>query len=94
MFNRLLEKVKSFGSLKNPGGDSKRNMASGRVHSGARERVRRRDPHNSSGEVRPSSSHNSSAAMLDGELDGPDNIDYKSIYKLEDMDLKVTLGEF
>ncbi len=31
--------------------------------------------------------------MLDGAADGPDAADYKSLYRLQDLDLKTTLGK-
>ena len=93
MFNRLLEKVKSLGSLRNSGDSLPKNMASGRAPTGARERVRKHAS-NPCQAATGSTTHNSTAAMLDGELDGIDTTaDYRSIYKLKDLDLKVTLGK-
>ena len=92
MFNRLLEKVKSLGSLRNSGDSPPKNMASGRARTGARERVRKHAS-NPCQAATGSTAHNSTAAMLDGELDGIDTTDYRSIYKLKDLDLKVTLGK-
>ena len=91
MFNRLLEKVKSLGSLRNSGDSPPKNMASGRAHNGTRERVRKHVS-NHCNAATGSVTHNSPAAMLDGEVEDPDTTDYKSVYKLQDLDLKVTLG--
>ena len=92
MFNRLLEKVKSLGSLRNSGDSPPKNMATGRAHTGTRERVRKHVS-NPCQAATGSTTHNPAAAILDGELDGPDTTNYKSIYKLQDLDLKVTLGK-
>ena len=92
MFNRFLEKVKSLGSLRNSGDNPPKKMASGRAHNGTRERVKKHAS-NSCHAAAGSETHNSAAAILDGGLDGPDATEYKSIYKLRDLDLKVTLGK-